>query len=86
MLDAYSERIFWTHTCIDYFVLSILEDEVKESDDAALGDAVDVEEVILVDIVYDEVAAKDWEDGWVLSTVSLVNTDSSYVVSNGIIK
>ena len=45
-----SERIFLTPSYIDSVIFGILEDEVKELADAALGEILDVEEVPGVDL------------------------------------
>ena len=51
--DKESELIFLKPSCIDYFVLGILEYEVKKAADAELGETAYVEEFIGVDLEYD---------------------------------
>ena len=46
MEDAESEQIFLRSSCIDYVVLGILKDEIIKVVNTALGDTVDVEEVL----------------------------------------
>ena len=65
--------------------MSILEGNMKEAYDAALGETSYVEEVLVVYLEYDEVSEVYWEDGLEFSTGALVNTYSSSVVSNDII-
>ena len=50
MEDIEPERILITPSCIDYVVLGFLDDEVRESADAALGETADVEKVLGVDL------------------------------------
>ena len=52
-----SEHNFLTPSCMDYVVLDILEDEVKEAADTALRENGDAEEVPGEDLEDDEVAA-----------------------------
>ena len=50
-----SERISLTPFCVVYVFLVLLEDEVKESDDLALGETADFEEVLGLYLKDDEV-------------------------------
>ena len=53
-----SERILLTPSCMDYIVLYILEDKVKESAKPALGETADVKEFIGENIEDDELSVK----------------------------
>ena len=55
MKYEYSEIIPSTPFCIDYVFLVLLEDEVKESDDLALGETADFEYFIGLYLKDDEV-------------------------------
>ena len=53
--SAYSERIFWTTSCIGYILLWILGDDLKYAGNAALGESAYVEAVLGVYIGEDPV-------------------------------
>ena len=72
---THSEGIWLTPSCIEYIILCLLEDYVKAEVTVALGESADVEEVLRVDIEYDEVSAEGWEYGLGVSNGDLVNTD-----------
>ena len=66
--------------------MDILEDEVKLAADQKHGENSDVERVLGVYLENYGVVSTGWEYGWGLSTIDIVNTDSSSVVLTDIQK
>ena len=63
---APSEHILWTPSHIDYIFIILVENDVKEEGNAALGESADVDAVIAVDLEEYKVPVTGWYDGLVV--------------------